>query len=162
MAQEWETVESSWGEHREKFGVAQKPGKPLEGTLADQLATVEHWLRHAQSQLAHGADAAAIANLTQEARQQKENLRRLQAQAQAQKADPLVVRARELTNGIDSLLKKLEERSQLGNRIQAFLQAADGVSYLYRLVPRDKDCLQRTFGRDRLGHSVGGDQNKSH
>uniref|UniRef100_A0AC34RT30 Uncharacterized protein n=1 Tax=Panagrolaimus sp. JU765 TaxID=591449 RepID=A0AC34RT30_9BILA len=134
---EWESVDNLWVEQKEKLGLGQKGAKPLEGSLADQFEAVAHWLRHAQSQLAHGTDSTVVPKLIQEARQQKENVRRLQAQAQAQQADPLVVRARELTNAIDALLKQLEERSQLGNRIKTFLQSADAM--LHQLDKMETD-----------------------
>uniref|UniRef100_A0A7E4VLM8 HPt domain-containing protein n=1 Tax=Panagrellus redivivus TaxID=6233 RepID=A0A7E4VLM8_PANRE len=137
LSQEWETIETVWNDEKERLGSVQlqqapsqasAPSPRIDAKLADQLNSVETWLRHAHSDIAHGqTDQDTLNRLTAEGRQQFEYLGTLIAQAEAQNSEVLVVRGRELQNAVSTFLKSLEERSQLSNRIKTFLSNADTI-----------------------------------
>ena len=125
-------MESVWNQEKERLGLgAGAPQQqPQRDALSEQLTEIENWLRNAQAQVAHGADAAILSGLIQEAQHQSEVLRHLLTQFQSQRNDASIVKCRELQNSMDTFIRQIQERNQLGSRIQQFLQNADSVSFL--------------------------------
>uniref|UniRef100_A0A914RBS0 Ig-like domain-containing protein n=1 Tax=Panagrolaimus davidi TaxID=227884 RepID=A0A914RBS0_9BILA len=127
LAQEWESVESVWNQEKEKLGhIAGQPQQQRD-TLSDQLTEIENWLRNAQAQVAHGADASILSSLIQEAKHQSEVLKHLFTEFQSQRNEASALRCQNLQSSVEQFIRQIEERSQLGSRIQQFIQNADSM-----------------------------------
>uniref|UniRef100_A0AC34F5X0 Ig-like domain-containing protein n=1 Tax=Panagrolaimus sp. ES5 TaxID=591445 RepID=A0AC34F5X0_9BILA len=139
LAQEWESVESVWNQEKEKLGHigSQQQQQQPRDTLSEQLTDIENWLRNAQAQIAHGADASILSSLIQEAKHQSEVLKHLFTEFQAQRNEASASRCQSLQTAVEQFIRQIEERSKLGSRIQQFLQNSD--SMLHQLDKMEVD-----------------------
>jgi hypothetical protein len=139
LAQEWETVESVWNQEKERLGqfAPTQQQQPQRDALSEQLTDIENWLRNAQAQVAHGADASILSSLIQEAKHQSEVLKHLFTEFQSQRNEASAFRCQELQSAVDQFIRTVEEQAQLGSRIQQFIQNAD--SMLHQLDKMEVD-----------------------